>query len=86
LTPAAYNEHGGTEVSKANPKANRALYGSLYLDSGEYMGKISHEYTNNEDGFQMEHKITFHEAAGPVIEGHGWHLAIEFRNWLLTCL
>ena len=46
-----------------------------------------HQFAETDTGFKAKLTIYFPAASAPeMIEGHRWHLACEFTNWVNLCI
>ncbi len=56
------------------------------LDGTEW-GRVTHQFADTDKGFKAKLTIYFPAAAATgMIEGHRWHLACEFTNWVNLCI
>ena len=70
-----------------DPSYTLAMAGAGYLDDGTQTGIVLHQFADTVDGFRARLSIYFPaENAAEMIEGHKWHLALEFTNWVNLCL
>ncbi len=61
--------------------------GRAFLADGTEWGRVTHQFADTSDGFKAKLTIYFPEKAPTgLIEGHRWHLACEFTNWVNLCL
>ena len=57
------------------------------LRDGTEMARVAHQFADTEDGFKAKLTVYF-PANSPsgLLEGHCWHLACEFTNWVNLCI
>lgn len=61
--------------------------GRGHLHDGTEWGRVTHQFADTADGFKAKLTIYFPAgAASGLIEGHRWHLACEFTNWVNLCI
>jgi hypothetical protein len=61
--------------------------GRFTLRNGEENGRVLHQFMDTAGGFKAKLTIYFPAASPPgLIEGHRWHLAVEFTNWVTLCI
>lgn len=59
------------------------MIGIAYNADGQERARALHQFVNTPTGFKAKLIIYFAEASPPeLIEGHKWHLACEFTNWV----
>lgn len=61
--------------------------GRATLLDGTEMVRVAHQFADTENGFKAKLTAYFPaNAASGLIEGHCWHLACEFTNWVNLCI
>lgn len=59
------------------------MAGRARTQKGEEVYRVLHQFGNTEDGFRAKLGIYFSAKAPPEqVQGHKWHLACEFTNWV----
>jgi hypothetical protein len=63
------------------------MAGRAWLRSGQESGRVLHQFAETQGGFKAKLTIYFPAASPPgLVEGHRWHLACEFTNWVNLCI
>lgn len=61
-------------------------FGTLSSNGMDVGVRAVHQFRDTEDGFEAQLMIQFPDGApDELVEGHQWHLAIEFNNWIQAC-
>ena len=70
--------------SQPDPAFPLQIAGVARSAGGVALGGVRHQFRNEGTGFQAKLTVEFPWLILPgVIEGHQWHLASEFSNWIL---
>jgi len=69
-----------TPVDQAYPYQ---LAGVARLRNGRAIGGVRHQFRDEGDGFRALLTVEFPASIpSKMVEQHGWHLAVEFSNWI----
>jgi hypothetical protein len=70
-------------VTPIDPKFSHQVAGVARTSDGVPIGGVRHQFRDTDDGFHARLTVEFPmPTLARMIEGHRWHLACEFSNWI----
>lgn len=80
-------QEAAPNLADIDPSYPHSMAGVFTLADGLEMGRVLHQFANTDEGFKAKLIIYFPAGSeAEKIQGHKWHLAIEFTNWVNLCL